>query len=359
MRFVMNWPRPKQILVKCGRQWPTLWKYVDLARAERGGKLPKWPTWCYLPTTAGLFLIQHVSPFGTESSQARSFDSAESFSRMVVPLATWRVTQGIYRIDSDVAEAIWNTPIEGQLPVELLFHLPEWCVYIETPGRILSTGKRLEGFFAHLNLGSGYDAPELHLLLDDPSGVLHSIAVSLSASTLEEACRLASVDRANYEQKISWSSGSAVKIADEQLVAANPLAAAAGLAPLISMLLYLCSESADYRDSAAMRDAPRRPNPVQTRNGLRIFPPDVPTVWETGYRMGAPLRSAMRQTAFRNAGANRSSPVPHIRRAHWHSFWLGPRANIGERRLALRWLPPIPVALSTPEELVPAVRQVS
>ncbi len=278
---------------------------------------------------------------------------------MVVPLATWRVTQGIYRIDPDVAEAVWNTPIEGQLPVELLFHLPEWCVYIETPGRSLSSGKRLEGFFAHLNTSSGDDAPELHLLLDDPSGILHSIAVPLSASTLEEACRLASVDRADYEQKISWSSGAAVNISNEQLLAANPPDAAASLAPLISMLLYLCSESADYRDSAAIRDAPGRPNPVHTRNGLRIFPPDVPTIWETGYRMGAPLRCAMRQVAFRQAGASRSSPVPHIRRAHWHSFWLGPKANAGGRRLALRWLPPIPVALSTPEALMPAVRRVS
>ena len=39
------------------------------------------------------------------------------------------------------------------------------------------------------------------------TGILHSIAVPLSASTLEEACRIASVDRASYEQKVCWSSG--------------------------------------------------------------------------------------------------------------------------------------------------------
>jgi hypothetical protein len=330
---------------------------VDLARAERGGKLPQWPDWCYLSTTAGPFLIQHVCPFGNEPSKFHSFDSVECFSRMVVPLATWRVTQGIYRIDPDVAEAVWNTPIDGQLPVELLFHLPEWCVYIETPGRTLSTGKRLEGFFAHLNTGFSYDDPELHLLLDDPGGILHSIAVPLSASTLEEACRIASIGRANYEQKICWSGGTAAKIVDGQLVAASPPDAAASLSPLISMLLYLCSQSADYRDLAEIRNAPCRPTPIQTRKGLRIFPPDDPTIWETGYRIGAPLRSAMRQ-ALGQAKGNHSSPTPHIRRAHWHSFWLGPRTNAGERRLALRWLPPISVALSTPEELVPVIRQV-
>jgi hypothetical protein len=335
-----------------------LWKYVDHARAERGGKLPRWPEWCYLSTAASVFLMQRVCPFGNEAAKSHSFDLVESFSRMVVPLATWRVTQGIYRIDPEVAEAIWNTPIDGQLPVELLFRLPEWCVYIETPGRSLSSGKYIEGFFAHLNTASGADDPELHLLLDDPAGILHSITVPLSASTLEEACRIASIDRTNYEQKICWSNGAAVKIADEPMTASDPSDAAVSLSPLISTLLYLCSQSAEFRDAAGIRNNPHRPTPVQTRKGPRVFPPDKPTIWETGYRLGASLRSAAMQQSDRNGNA-RSSPAPHIRRAHWHSFWLGRRENLDERRLAVRWLPPISVGLSTPEELIPTVRWVS
>jgi hypothetical protein len=354
----MNWPRPKQLVVKCGHQWPMLWKYVDLARAERGGKLPRWPDWCYLSTTAGLFLLQRVCPLGNEGAKSHSFDSVESFSRMVVPLASWRATQGIYRIDPEVAEAIWNTPIDGQLPVDLLFHLPEWCVYVETPGRSLSSGKYLEGFFAHLNTNSSADDPELHLLLDDPADILHSIAIPLSVSTLEEACRIASIGRTDYEQKICWSNGNAAKIGEERMPTTAPLDAAANLAPLISTLLYICSQSADFRDAAGIRNTPGRPAPVQTRKGSRVFPPDKPTIWETGYRLGASLRCAAMPQLGRN-GTNRSSPAPHIRRAHWHSFWLGRRDNLGERRLAVRWLPPIPVALATPEELIPTVRRVS
>jgi hypothetical protein len=354
----MNWPRPKQLLVKCGHQWPMLWKYVDLARAERGGKLPRWPDWCYLPTTAGPFLMELVRPFGIKGAESHSFDSVESFSRMVIPLATWRVTQGIYRIDPEVAEAIWSTPIAGQLPAELLFYMPEWCVYIETPGKSLSSGKRLEGFFAHLNTAPAADDPELHLLLDDPTGVLHSIAIPLSASTLEEACRLASIGRTNYEHKICWSNGNGSKVGEERMAAAAPYDAAANLSPLISTLLYICSQSADFRDAAGIRNAPGRPTQVQTRRGPRVFPPDHPTIWETGYRLGAALQCAVRTEAGR-AGTNHSSPVPHIRRAHWHSFWFGRRENAADRHLAVRWLPPIPVGLSTPEELIPAVRRVS
>jgi hypothetical protein len=301
--------------------------------------------------------MELVRPFGTKPAEFHSFDSIESFSRMIVPLATWRVTQGIYRIDSEVAEAIWNTPIAGQLPAELLFHMPEWCVYIETPGRSLSTGKRLEGFFAHLNMASA-TVPELHLLLDDPAGVLHSIGIPLSASTLEEACRIASIGRTNYEHKICWSNGNASMMGEVRMAAAAPPDAAANLSPLISTLLYICSESADFRDKAGIRNAPGRPSQVQTRKGPRVFPPDNPTIWETGYRLGAALRCAVRTETGR-AGTSHSSPMPHIRRAHWHSFWLGRRDSAAERRLAVRWLPPIPIGLSAPEELIPAVRRVS
>jgi hypothetical protein len=151
--------------------------------------------------------------------------------------------------------------------------LPEWCVYVETPGKSLSTGKCLEGFFAHLNAASGDNVPELHLLLDDPAGVLHSIAVPLSASTLEEACRIASIDLTNYEQKICWSNGTAAKIVDERMVAADPPDAAVSLSPLISTLLYMCSQSADYRDTAGIKNAPGKPALVQTRKGRACFHP--------------------------------------------------------------------------------------
>ncbi|MFM2415427.1 MAG: hypothetical protein RL385_150 [Pseudomonadota bacterium] len=40
--------------------------------------------------------------------------------------------------------------------------------------------------------------------------------------------------------------------------------------------------------------------------------------------------------------------APHLRRAHWHRFWTGPRD--GERAIRLRWLSPILVgADSVPE----------
>ena len=59
-----------------------------------------------------------------------------------------------------------------------------------------------------------------------------------------------------------------------------------------------------------------------------------------GFRMGAALRAYKRNKASseRHGGTIR----PHMRRAHWHHYWVGPRD--GDRRRIVKWLPPIEVA---------------
>jgi hypothetical protein len=41
--------------------------------------------------------------------------------------------------------------------------------------------------------------------------------------------------------------------------------------------------------------------------------------------------------------------APHVRAAHWHHFWKGPRD--GARELVLRWLPPILVKMDEAPDL--------
>jgi len=126
----------------------------------------------------------------------------------------------------------------------------------------------------------------------------------------------------------------------------NIAATARYIEPLVSLLLYICSEAADYNNDAT----PSHAQPVKTKKGLRFFPPTVPQIWGVGERMGAALRRAESQ----NPGdtdttpvEGKTSPRPHIRRAHWHSFWTGPRD--GERKRVVKWLPPTGVSMDYAE----------
>jgi len=97
---------------------------------------------------------------------------------------------------------------------------------------------------------------------------------------------------------------------------------------------------------------PARPRPTKTRDsGWRYFPPENPTIWNVGSHLGAALRAAYERES-RDLGGTHASPRPHIRRAHWHSYWTGPRKDPERRRLILKWLHPMVVGTARDEDVM-------
>lgn len=138
----------------------------------------------------------------------------------------------------------------------------------------------------------------------------------------------------------------------EELRNARPL-----FASLLSIALYLCSINADI----ARREAPSDRNARKKGSRWRYVqqpqqPPSRPVEWDVGVRIGAALRqSVSRQSDEHGSGTGRHVR-PHVRRAHWHSYWVGPRN--GDRRRELRWLPPIPVGIEDFDKLPATIRRV-
>ncbi|QQR69097.1 MAG: hypothetical protein IPI58_09815 [Alphaproteobacteria bacterium] len=245
-------------------------------------------------------------------------------------LAAWRPTQGIYRYDPALYAALADTSISGDLPCDILYHLPEWCVYIDTPGQ-QAYGDRLHGFFAHLERDANSGIEELRLLLDTDAG-LHPQPLHLGAWTLDEAItRAIELAQANVRSiappvpDLPPSLGADIRQTVE---------------PLISLLLYLCADDAEIGDSTRR---PAYPRPIRTKLGWRLFAPDQPTIWDVGVRLGAALRRAyaLHDTDQYEIDpqTGRTRPRAHIRRAHWHTYLVGP----GRTARCLRWLPPIAV----------------
>ena len=135
------------------------------------------------------------------------------------------------------------------------------------------------------------------------------------------------------------------------------------LAPYISLVLYICSVNSDLRDRSGRRDQPANPEPVKTPGGPKTYPAGAVTVWEVGCRVGPALRRALdahseeTQERPNREESHHVSPRPHIRAAHWHAYWTGPKAS-PNRLLVVKWLPPITVNVEDPEDLVPTVRSV-
>lgn len=139
------------------------------------------------------------------------------------------------------------------------------------------------------------------------------------------------------------------------------LAVAGTLAPLVSLLLFLCSQ----REEVGVEGhRPGNPAAKRTKKGWRWFPADKLTTWDVGVRIGAALRRAYQRAETGQAEIDpetgRARPRAHVRRAHWHGYWTGPRVEerAAERRFPLRWMPPIPVNLDSPDDLPATVRRV-
>lgn len=335
--------RPCDHLVAAGKHYPEAWKTADEFRADRGRDgLPDWPDWCYLPL-AGWYAI--VSGGGDSRVPAHMIGDVGRLAA----LGTWRSTQGIYRFDPALYQAIIETPVDGNLPHDVLYCLPEWCVYVETPG--LAWNERpMHGFFAHLEWDANTGRPELRLLLDSETDLL-PIPLHLGPWPLAE-----SISRMTDVASIH-SMGTGL----------GPVPAGTGgiirswVEPLVSMLLYLCSQNAEIGDGSR---TPANPAPTRTKKGWRMFPPDKSTTWEVGVRLGAALRRAYHAEQT-GQGSTHAGTRPHIRRAHWHGFRSGPMKRgdgseipTGERKFALKWLPPIPVNVDDPADLPATVRPV-
>jgi hypothetical protein len=365
----MSIPRPKQLLIDTLRACPDAAPAAERCRAHRGksepgwpgGRFPDWPPYVYLPSS---FASAFVAPSEQEEQAVRSMGAIEVARRELVlqeraltlaAVLAWRPTQGIYRFDQTLLEALWETSLDGDLPCELLHRLPEWCVYVETAGKA-HDGEPLQGFFAYLDREEHEQASTLCVIRDFEQGPV-SLTIPLHGDRLAEVLG-----------RQMWSVATKLRqlgLTREQIRRTGLLdphrgdAVAEQTAPLLSLLLYLCSVNAEIQDGAGTPRVPEYPTPKRTKKGDRLFAPDRPTTWEVGYRLGAALRRAQQQERQEVSAGTHASPRPHIRRAHWHSFWSGPKSAPDTRRLQVRWMPPIAVALKDVDELVPVIRPVS
>lgn len=248
-------------------------------------------------------------------------------------LGPWRYSQGIYRFDKDVLASIAETVPNGEMPTEVLYRLPEWSVYIETPG-LFWMGSVLHGFWAHLEFDVNTQRHELRLLLDTED-VLIGVPMHLGPWTVTEALDRAYSEAHKHRGKMDLPES----LLNNDLVAER---VASELYGVVSLLLYICSDEPEIDDEREPGAYPARPRPTRTKKGWRLFPAKRPRVWMVGESLGAKLRSG---TGEGEATGRKVSA--HLRRAHWHGFWKGPRD--GERQFIYKWLPPIAVGSTPPK----------
>jgi hypothetical protein len=322
-------------------RWPGVWGIIDKARAGRGRNGDAgWPAWCYVPLAGTLEIANRYGELeATEYSEVG----------VIGALSAWRLTKGLYQFDPTLLKALWETPIksDADLPADVFYRLPEWCVYITTPGYRMDDGTSLLGFFAHLDYEWDGRA-QLRVYLD--TGIAGRDLVSIGMYLMHrEVSRC--IDAAFEDAKIQAALHRDRQRLGEEIERARSISESV-LPSVLSLLAYLsiAIQSREIRDSSGTDRLPRRPQGVRVKKGLRIFAPERPSVWSVGYRIGPALRAALEKSAAekRRGGftvEDRRSPHGHIRRAHWHTYWTGPWREPEKQEALVKWLPPLPINL--------------
>lgn len=321
--------RPKALLKEIGRVYPQIWQQVKTFRASKGKDLPDWPDWCYLPIAAGYAIVSQGMNISAPHLLNVPFSPA-----VVTAAATWRVSQGVYRYDADLYNSLVVQPMDGNVPCEALKRLPEWCVYIETLPGLTFCGKPIEGLWAHLESDANDGRMELRFVFFASNGNLPQLSIHLGDWTIEEGlARMQAISEKEAEKigvNLNFPNLYSVMVPE--------------IVPYLQLVLYLCAENADI-------PVIRHPN-TRVRMSGQVDVPKEPRFWVVGERVGSAIRKYRnsRGDLSDNVGVPNShaSPRPHIRRAHWHHFWIGQLNS--ERKLILRWLPPIPVRMDYDSE---------
>ena len=341
---------PDRWIRQMNRKYPNLWTdlrkaYADPEKIIRSGAegmlmLRAVPNWCIMPTMFPLLLLTHR--YG-ESYYLTHMDEMMTLASACI----WRCSKGVYRFAPEIFSALTAQPLTGDLPTDILYRLPEWAVYIETPG-LTYERHQMEGFIAHLDYNLFSRSVDLQFAMFLQGREMPKmVALPLGSGSLADA-----MDRVDQTDDMFMGHTEQRRFVSSRDEYRRTFSA------MLQLMLYLCSEEPDLPEI-------EHPQKRQTLCGS-VRPPQEPRVWDVGVRSSHLICSyrgrgtAPGGTAESAPGASHASPRPHIRSAHWQACWTGPRkASFPERKPVLRWIPPIPIGMGWKRELPTNVRMVA
>lgn len=314
---------PSDLTAAFERTYPRVFSLIEDTRLRAIANGESWPAWCYAPIAASQAVMS--KSFGVSSPATMAAESAKAAG-----LAAWRMGgKNVLVFDDAVLAELWSTPVTGDIPTDVLLHLPFWGAYIPLPA-VATERESVAGVFVHLEQDANTKRPELRFLVHLSSDDLMMIPLDVDKRvSLEEAVRrtfpFALTDVPEPERAMTKAYLEVVRALTE---------------PLVSITLYLCAANAEIR--APNTNAPAvfaHQNPRK-----RVFAASQPTTWNVAWRIGAALRRAREAVKKYSAGAAQGgTKIPHMRRQHWHWWRTGKRSDPSTWDYVSHWIPPTPV----------------
>lgn len=283
---VKNSTLPQKMLRESHPAKSTLfWQDIDLLRSQKGKTQPNWPDWCFLPSVYWRALVEKKAKKLRNPNVIS--DDYIADCELDLCFIAWRYTQSIYRFNPEIYDALISTPLINMLPCDAFLRLPEWCVYIELNQQIEWNPRveKIVGFFCTVDYIPEQNLPVLQFIMAVPGGSMMHYSLHLGPWSIEEAIlRTYSEIAYLYDDNENHAKETAKKVM-----------------PLLSLVLYLCSNEPDIirkdPESLVVRS---KKSLLQKR--FEFTPPEYPQVWNVGEEIANSLQNLWLQRKITSMG---------------------------------------------------------
>lgn len=312
-------PFPIKLLKQFTKRNPNAFAKVDAIRSKQS-----WRKECFIPATYAFDIL--------------GFEADPNDLFLLPVLSAWRVTKGIYKFDPDLWSELNAVSIDCKIPCDILLKMPEWCIY-------LYIGDDAGAFYViNEELGN----VELRIYLAAENGIM-PIIMHLGDWSFQEG-----FDRAIEFAVMQYRKNNIHNDIGESNIRESYKHSEAIIAQLLSGLLFIITQSDEVGNG---RTKPYKPTPIRTKLGLAMPQAEKPKIWDVGVRMGATLRRYNKEQSDYYEATGRTVR-PHIRRAHWHGYWTGPRDS-NDRKFIVKWIPPTFINTEDSEDLPAVIKKVN
>lgn len=224
-------------------------------------------------------------------------------------LHAWAYGKAVYVIDADVAASVC-TAETFDIPCAVLRHLPTTAFCIQ-----YAVGDIVAAFF--------------NVTIDEDGGVVLGYALVRD---------LPGDIKTPHGFEVNFATGEpdgCIKLGSDLVDGDDVSTSSIGV--YLNLLFLLCCKNIDIVGTVTQTPGPS----VDSKTRKPLMTPGE-RKWNVGFRQGAALRASAAQArdAAESCDTQTGRTVrAHLRRAHWHHFWTGPRD--AERTLVLHWVAPI------------------
>lgn len=315
---------PLDFLIEYNKKYPNIWKYAEKYQSEKD----LWDdTICYFPIGASMGILQEFYnvPFTILTKDAY----------VISGLAGWRIDKKVYQYDEQICNLLFQqaeNPEDLMLTTDVLRLLPSKSLYIKYPSNIINDKNNyVDGFLTWIENDmndNSYELRIVHMGIINGSKtlisneIIHLIKGKTISDGVDEAFELVKRQNDFGNKIISDIQQDKSFIKDYKIRISRD----------IQLILYLCASNADIEEN------PDQNKIYKFNHGIIKDKYREIKIYDVGYQLFSDIDNLEEVEPKKNSNNTGTSKSPHIRKAHWHHYWIGKE---NEKSKILKWLHPM------------------